>query len=310
MGFLKINYTMNRRDFLQKSILGAAAAAIAPSTLFASDAPAVKKAKGAELKISFQEGIAPGANLNEKFDYMEKLGVVGFEPGGGNLSRRIPEIKKALQGRDIKVTAICAGFQGFILAEDPAVKAQFDNSMREIIVAAGELGSTGVIMVPAFNSQKPCLPHTLETRAYLVEQLHELGEFALQHNTTVILEPLNRREAFYLRMVADAAYICKDTESAGVKCMGDFWHMHWEETSDYGAFWSGQPFLQHVHIASKGNRLMPGEDGEVDNYIEGFRALKEMNYPYYVSFECGTRGNREETVPAAVELMRAQWKQA
>jgi sugar phosphate isomerase/epimerase len=55
---------------------------------------------------------------------------------------------------------------------------------------------------------------------------------------------------------------------------------------------------------------MPGEDGEVDNYVEGFRALKEMNYPYYVSFECGTRGNREETVPAAVELMRAQWKQA
>src|SRR5699024_12774732 len=33
----------------------------------------------AELKISFQEGIAPGANLNEKLDYMEKLGVVGLD---------------------------------------------------------------------------------------------------------------------------------------------------------------------------------------------------------------------------------------
>jgi sugar phosphate isomerase/epimerase len=301
---------MNRRDFLQKSMLGAAAAAIAPSTLFASCTPVEKNAKEAELRISFQEGIAPGANLNEKLDYMERLGVVGFEPHGDNLVQRTGEIKKALEGRNIKVTAICAGFQGFILAEDPAVKAQFDKSMREIIVAAGELGSTGVIMVPAFNRQKPVMPHTLETRAYLVEQLRELGEFALAHNTTVILEPLNRREAFYLRQVADAAYICKDTGSAGVKCMGDFWHMHWEETSDYGAFWSGQPFLQHVHIASKGNRLMPGEDGEVDNYVEGFRALKEMNYPYYVSFECGTRGNREDTVPAAVELMRAQWKQA
>jgi sugar phosphate isomerase/epimerase len=55
---------------------------------------------------------------------------------------------------------------------------------------------------------------------------------------------------------------------------------------------------------------MPGEDGLVDNYVDGFRALKEMNYPYYVSFECGTNGKREETVPAAVELLRAQWKQA
>jgi len=40
------------------------------------------------------------------------------------------------------------------------------------------------------------------------------------------------------------------------------------------------------------------------------RALKEMNYPYYVSFECGSDGPREQTVPAAVELLRAQWKKA
>ena len=32
-----------------------------------------------ELKLSFQEGIAPGESLNEKLDFMEKLGVVGFE---------------------------------------------------------------------------------------------------------------------------------------------------------------------------------------------------------------------------------------
>ena len=65
-----------------------------------------------ELKISFQEGIAPGANLNEKFDLMEKLGVVGFEPGGRGLKDRVKEIKEALNGRNIKVSAICAGFQG------------------------------------------------------------------------------------------------------------------------------------------------------------------------------------------------------
>ena len=205
---------------------------------------------------------------------------------------------------------VCAGFDGFILAEDPAVKAQFDSTMRDIIAAAGELGSTGVIMVPAFNGQKPCKPHTLETRAYLCEQMHELGEYALKHNTTVILEPLNRRECHYMRQVADAAAVCRDSKSAGVKCMGDFWHMQ-EETSDYAAFLSaGTEYLQHVHVASRGNRQMPGEDGEVDNYVAGFKALKEMNYPHYVSFECGCKGEREVSVPAAVELLRAQWKQA
>jgi sugar phosphate isomerase/epimerase len=240
---------------------------------------------------------------------MEANGIVGFEPNGRNLGARLGELKGLLAGRNIKTSAICAGFRGFILAEDPAVKAEFDTTMREIIVAAGELGSVGVIMVPAFNGQKPCRPHTIETRNFLVEELAKLGEYALQYGTTVILEPLNRREAFYLRQVGDAAAIARDTKCAGVRCMGDFWHMS-EEASDYGALWSGGEYLNHVHIASRGNRIMPGEDGDVDNYVDGFRALKEMNYQGYVSFECGTRGDKNVTVPAALELMRRQWKQA
>jgi sugar phosphate isomerase/epimerase len=303
---------MDRRRFLTNSMLGAAAVATTGTSLFTScSAPAKEQPKlqVPELRLSFQEGIAPGESLNEKLDFMEKLGIVGFEPGGRNLAARVDEIKKALSGRNIKVSAICAGFDGFILAEDPAVKAQFDSTMRDIIAAAGEIGSTGVIMVPAFNGQKPCMPHTLETREYLCEQMHELGEYALKHNTTVILEPLNRRECHYLRLVSDAAAICRDSKSAGVKCMGDFWHMQ-EDPCDYAAFMSAKDYLQHVHVASRGRRIMPGEDGELDNYVEGFRALKQLEYPYYVSFECGTKGDRNQTVKAAVELLRAQWEQA
>ena len=71
--------------------------------------------------------------------------------------------------------------------------------------------------------------------------------------------------------------------------MGDFWHMM-EETSDYAAFMSaGAEYLQHVHVASRGRRSMPGEDGEKDNYIDGMRALKEIGYQHYVSFESASR---------------------
>ena len=299
---------MDRRDFLKSNILGAAGLTLAASPLAALTSCSPKKEE-VELKLSFQEKTAPGETLNERFDYMENLGIVGFEPGGRNLAARVNEFQQALRGRNIKVSAICAGFDGFILAEDPAVKAQFDSTMRDIIAAAGELGSTGVIMVPAFNRQTPVKPHTLETREYLCEQMHELGEYALKHNTTVILEPLNRREAHYLRQVADAAAICRDSKSAGVMCMGDFWHMQ-EETSDYAALIAAGKYLQHVHVASRGCRKMPGEDGELDNYIDGMRALKEMKYDKYFSFECGTNGDRNVTVPAAVELLRSQWKLA
>ncbi len=305
---------MDRRQFIGRSIAGAAGVAVATSPLaFAasscSTAPA-KKGQDVELKLSFQEGTAPGENLGQKLDYMENLGIVGLEVGGRGLKDRVSELQQALNGRNIKISAICAGFDGFILSEDPEIKNLFDTTMREIVEAAGQLGSTGVIMVPAFNAQTPCMPHTAETRQYLVDQMHELGEFALKCNTKVILEPLNRRECHYLRLVGDAAAICRDSQSEGVKCMGDFWHMQ-EETSDYAAFISaGAKYLQHVHVASRGRRLMPGEDPEVDNYVEGMRALKEIGYQNYVSFECGTKGEREQTVPAAVALLREQWQLA
>ena len=301
---------MDRKTFLKTSLAGAAALVAAPGALVSCKPQEKKCCSDTPLRLSFQEGLTPGETLAEKLDFMEKLGVVGFEPGGGGLAGRVDEINEALKGRDIKVSAICAGFDGFILAEDPAVKAQFDSSMREIVRAAGEIGSTGVIMVPVFNWQKPALPHTLETRDYLCEQMHDLGEFALSCGTTVILEPLNRKEAFYLRQVGDAAAICRDAGSKGVKCMGDFWHMQ-EETSDYAAFMAAGEYLQHVHIASRGNRVMPGEDGDKDNYVDGFRALKELGYPNYVSFECGCRGeNRAAILTAAVDLLRKQWEEA
>lgn len=313
--------TLNRRNFIRTTLSGAAVAvggtafaaygakAVSDDTCPVAKTTCCANSK-AELKLSFQEGTAPGANLNEKFDYMEKMGIVGFEPGGRGLKDRVKEMKDALSGRNIKVSAICAGFKGFILSTDPAIRKECMDSMKEIMAAAGELGSTGVIIVPAFNGQVPVMPHNHETRAFLCEQFNEMGNFAKEHGTTVIFEPLNRKECFYMRQVADAASICRDINNPGVRCMGDFWHMTWEEASDMGAFITGGDYLQHVHVASRKRRSMPGEDGEADNYVDGFKGLKMIGYDKYVSFECGCQGDRNVVLPAAVELLRKQWKEA
>ncbi len=298
----------SRRDFIKTTAVAAGMMGVG-TMANAVAAPAKENGKSVSLNISFQESTAPGKSLNEKFDYMEKLGIVGFEPGGKGLAGRVNEIQQALRGRKIKVSAICAGFSGWLIAEDETKRKECMESSKEIMAAGGELGSVGMILVPGFNGQQPSLPMP-KAREVLIEQMKELGDFALKHKTTLILEPLNRREAWFLRLVADAAAIVRDTENAGVTCLGDFWHMTWEETSDYGAFISGGKYLSHVHMASRKRRLMPGEDGAADNYVDGFRALKELNYQNYVGFECGTEGNREETVPNAVKLLRTQWAKA
>ncbi len=306
--------SIDRRRFLKTSIAGAAAIGVGGAMNAYAGSLSVNQAPiypiKSELKLSFQEGTAPGANLNEKFDFMEEYGVVGFEPHGGNITNRLPEFKDALKGRGISVSAICAGFQGFILSTEESVRNKFRSSMEEIIIAAGELESVGVIMVPAFNEQVPVMPHNQETRDYLCKELDDLGRFAQRYGTTIILEPLNRKEAFYLRQLSDAASICRDINNPAVTCLGDFWHMTHEETSDMAAFISAGEYLQHVHMASRKRRSMPGEDGEADNYVDGFKGLKLIGYNKYVSFECGCQGDRNIVVPAALKLLREQWNKA
>jgi sugar phosphate isomerase/epimerase len=296
---------MKRRSFLTLSALGGVAL-LAGQCTPAGEKPE-KKTNGARLRLSSQEGVAPGESLNEKLDFLEEHGFTGIEPHGAGLVDRVGAFQKALQNRAIGVSAVVAGFRGHLIAKDPAIRKEAMDSIMEILEAAGALGAAGLIVVPAFNHQES-LPHQ-ESRELLVEQLAALGNHANRHNTNILIEPLNRREAYFLRQLADAAAICRDAGSEGVGCMGDFWHMTWEETSDLGALISAGPYLKHMHIASRQRRRMPGED-EGDNYVDGMMGLKHIGYQGYISLECGSDGDRRETIPAAARLIRRQWEEA
>lgn len=297
---------MKRRSFFGTVAAGAAVAATGGLITSCSNNKTEKT--NAALNIACQEGVAPGETLTEKLDFMESLGMVGLEIWGGGLEKRVDEIQQALQNRSIKVSAICAGFDGWLIAEDPAIREQCVNSMKVIIEAAGQLGSTGLIFVPAFNNQISL--HSMEAREMLVEKMKELGDFAHARNTRILLEPLNRRECYFCRQVPDAAAIVRDVNSVGAAVMGDFWHMTWEETNDRAAFLSAGDYLRHVHIASRKNRNIPGEDGDADNYINGFKGLKEIGYTDYISFECWSNNDRKIALTNAVNLMREQWELA
>ena len=294
----------NRRDLMKLAVAGGAAVLVT-STARAVTLP--DPAKPARLRLSCQEGVAPGKSLTEKLDFLEASGFEGIEPGGRGLAGRVEEFQKALQGRKIKISAICSGYEGVLISEQEDVRKKCVATMKEILTAAGALGSTGMIMVPAFTGQTT-LGHW-ESRELLLQLLPDLGEHAKQAGTSIILEPLNRREAHFLRQVPDAAAICRDVNHPGVGVMGDFWHMTWEETNDMAAFLSAGDYLRHVHMASRKTRKMPGDD-EGDNYVLGFKGLKLIGYQNFVSLECGSKGDKTQSIPAAAKLLREQWETA
>lgn len=287
----------------------------------------VRPPRQARLRLSSQEGPMAGDTLAEKLDNMERWGFEGLEVHGGRLlnAEKFAELKSALKGRPIKMSAICAGFKGCIISDKPEIRQLAMSTMKELLTKAGEIGSTGLIIVPSFNRQdeEGTLPHkqareALTGFARWDEQdrkreralLQELGDHAAKCGTRILLEPLNRQECYFLRTLGEGASICRDLENPGIALLGDFWHMTWEETSDLGAFISAGDYLHHVHMASRRRRAMPGEDGEADNYVLGFKGLKMIGYQDFVSLECGCKTDRQTAIPACAELLRKQWGEA
>jgi len=307
-----------RRTFIAGGSAIAAGIAAAPRAVSAFSLN--ESGKEGVLKLSCQEGIIPGRTLSEKCDFLEEHGFVGIEPGGGNLHKRVGEFQKVLKGRNLKVSAICAGFRGVPVSEFPDRRREAMESMKVILQAAGELGSTGLIYVPAFNSQSQA--GLVAARFLLIDFLQEMAEHAEKANCRMLLEPLNRYETWYVRQLADAAKICQEVDHPYIQMMGDFYHMGREEACDYSAFLTARKWLHHVHLASRPNRKQPGYD-KGDDFRPGFRALKEIGYQDFCSYECGIVGSaqgatKEETnelnkkieIPKAAEFLRKQWEEA
>ncbi len=296
---------LKRRKLLASAAtagVGLSAASLPHAALAADTQPAKKKVK---LNLSSQDGVIPGKDLPEKLAKMEKWGFDGFEVWGSDLDKRVASIQDAMKNSKLRISAICAGYGGAPIADNMAERQKAIDSIKRILTAAGELGATGLIIVPAFNGQTNL--DNKEGRKVLLELLADLGAHAHSAGTRVLLEPLNRGEAFFLRQLADAAAICRDVNNPGACMMGDFYHMNIEETSDHGAFLSAGQYLHHVHLAST-KRNLPGQDDR--DFRPGFRGLKEIGYQDFCSLECGPLGDKDVEIPKSVKFLRKQWEQA
>jgi sugar phosphate isomerase/epimerase len=300
---------MDRRTFIKSSLGGAVAVAgirVLDSPVAAQPAAPAATPK-AVMKLSSQEWLIPGRSFKEKVQTLEKWGAAGIELGGGFNPK---DVLAALAGTKIKVSAICAADGPYIVSDEAQRRKAIDNAKR-ILDKAGEVGSTGVIMVPAFNGAKDQLVGKQARDLLVKEILPELGEHAVKAKCCLLMEPLNRGEAYFLRQLADAAAICRDVKSPGIGLMGDFYHMHIEETSDCGAFVSAGKYLRHVHLASRTpSRILPHQENS--DYRDGFRGLQMIGYQNYMSLECGRRKDTDPMIeiPATFRFLEKQWEEA
>ena len=275
---------MNRRDFL-KSASAVGMASVAGCR--AVDAVCCANGSGAGINLCLQWHAIPVADdFNAKLDYLEANGYAAVEIPTGKRCEWILEkgeaFGKAMQGRRLFCSTAC-GPSRFDYA-DPKMNDAEVAKFMPVLEILGGIKSVGLIICPARSKPEVGLKELRED--FVANTGRRLAEKAAKCGTSIVLEPLQRKETPFLRQVSDAAKMAQEI-GAGCTVLADFWHMTWEEANDRAAILSADSLLSHVHIASRKNRKIPGSDGAADDYRLGFRGLKEIGYKGAVSLEAG-----------------------
>ena len=280
---------------------------------------------GGDINLCLQWNSIPVADdFNAKLDYLEENGYAAVEIPTGKTCEWILEkgeaFGKAMQGRSLKCSTAC-GPSRFDYADPKKNDAEVAKFMPVLEILGG-LKSVGLIVCPARKEPEVGLKELRED--FVTNTGKRLAEKAAKCGTSIVLEPLQRKETPFLRQVSDAAKMAQEI-GAGATVLADFWHMTWEEANDRAAVLSAGPLLSHVHIASRKNRKIPGSDGVADDYTLGFRGLKEIGYAGAVSLEAGwvpkgkdAKGKpilpglaeRHDILSKMCGLLRRQWAEA
>ncbi|MCQ2393491.1 MAG: sugar phosphate isomerase/epimerase [Kiritimatiellae bacterium] len=122
---------------------------------------------------------------------------------------------------------------------------------------------------------------------------------------TVVLEPLQPREANFLNFVWEGQKICEQVGSPRLCVLADIFHMMQGGESAESILKAGK-LLRHCHIAEKGPRTAPGMSSDGKQFEPYFAALKQIGYTGGVSCECGwgKKNDLRKNLAKALKLMR------
>lgn len=124
--------------------------------------------------------------------------------------------------------------------------------------------------------------------------------------SSLVIEPLNRKESNLINNVNDAVRLVKTLNHPKISGLADFYHMD-EEREPLETIKTNGPWLGHIHLADT-HRLNPGT-GSYD-YSTFFRYLKAINYSGKLSAECGIQGDPIDAMRFSLDFLNNVWTHA
>jgi sugar phosphate isomerase/epimerase len=142
-----------------------------------------------------------------------------------------------------------------------------------------------------------------ETLSRFAASLRELAAYALDRNSSILYEPLNRYETNLLNRLADTSAWLESEDLASVKILADLFHMNIEERDIAGALAETMNAIGHIHWADS-NRLAMGW-GHTDP-APIVKALQDGKYTGYLSGEVFPNPNSYDTASQTIRSIR-EW---
>ena len=181
-------------------------------------------------------------------------------------------------------------------------RAYFDRVVTLLKLAKARvvvLGSGWSRNIPEGWTQAQAEAEFIKTLSWCADALHGTG-------TTLVIEPLNRKESNLVNSVADGVRLAKALDRSEVLGLADFYHMD-EEAEPLDTLRANCEWLGHIHLADAG-RLNPGT-GSYD-YPAFFGHLKACGYRGLLSAECSITGDPVAAMQFSAEFLRRAWREA
>ena len=253
----------------------------------------------------------PNDDLASRAQLARALGYDGIELGPEFLDRSAEEIRAALDGTGVAVSAIVGSLN--LLDPDADVRARAVALDRQRLQMAQTLGASGVIEVPAFGvcrfpeSANTWPPHRQED-TLLIAGLQALAPDIARTGVRLLLEPLTKRETHYMNLQAHGARVIAEARTPGVSLLSDFYHMQMEEQDIGDTLSLHGAHTAYVHLADGAARTEPGS--LPFDYRPGFHALKRAGFGGWLTMECKASDNAEAALARALAYIKRQWAEA
>ena len=286
---------MERRKFLNQSLLAAGASIFAGSTVLAGKKSGnyihTAADKPFNLNSGFHDGMfknSGGADFIDQIKFAYDMGFRSIEDNG--MMKRTPEMQKkigdtlAKLGMSMGVFVLDKGGNGAntLAAGKPEHVEIFLKGCRNAIEVAKRCNGKLTTVVP--GDFERTLTMGIQT-GNVIEALRKGAEILEKENIVMVLEPLSDTPNLFLRFSDQTYMICKGVNSPSCKILFDMYHMQKNEGNIIVNMDKAWDEIAYLQIGDNPGRKEP-TTGEM-NYKNIFKHIHAKGYRGILGMEHG-----------------------